>query len=590
MSLVIAGWVASALVFVTFFMKTMIPLRIVGMCANVCMIVYTAIAGVYPVTQGFKSPRKEGMYTTLLMSTGLTFGTISALFGLSHDVVDQAQYSALVAAVIAGLLLLEPARLSQAIAQVPALQDERFAGLQWTFVRVRYSALTVDNRYRLDYWGEPWAIDAPAAEQNLSRRLRTATAIQVNDPVVLTRIAREELREKFLQADLGITGANFAVAETGTIVLVTNEGNGRMATSLPRVHVAVMGVEKVIPSMSDLVVFLAILARSATGQRLSVYTSLVQGPRRPGEVDGPEEFHLVLLDNGRIDQLAGPLREALNCLRCGACLNVCPVYREIGGHAYGYTYPGPIGILLTSMLNGPGSVRDLAHAASLCGAGADGCPVRIDIPRMLVDLRREVDEQKIAPRSERLLFRLFARIVASPALYGVAARVGRALQRPFVRDGRLRRGPFVLAAGTYTPSKPGADPAAWTFMLKGHVALEGGYPPGGGPRHPRLNETVLSGNVGVTNVFNVVTSPGLGGITTPARLDGFVIRDGHIWLGDAPGWGADIDERVLRDDLASPQLNPKFDVAGTRRFLERGIHLPESRREQDRHDRNCRGG
>src|SRR5436190_17273274 len=217
------------------------------------------------------------------------------------------------------------------------------------------------------------------------------------DPEVLTRLARGELRDKFLRADLGITGANFAVADTGSVVLVTNEGNGRMVTSLPRVHVAVMGIEEVGPSMTDLMVFLQILAKSATGQKLSVYTTLVQGPRRPGELEGPDEFHLVLLDNGRINQLAGPLREALYCLRCGACLNVCPVYRQTGGHAYGHTYPGPIGILLTAMLNGPGAVKDLAHASSLCGACAEACPVRIDIPRMLIELRREVDEKRIAP-------------------------------------------------------------------------------------------------------------------------------------------------------------------------------------------------
>ena len=232
------------------------------------------------------------------------------------------------------------------------------------------------------------------------------------DAEVLTRIAREELRDKFLKADMGITGANFAVAETGTIVLVTNEGNGRMATSLPRVHVAIMGVEKVVPSMTDLMVFLAILAKSATGQKLSVYTTLVQGPRRPGELEGPDELHLVLLDNGRIRQIAGPLREALYCLRCGACLNVCPVYRQIGGHAYGYTYPGPIGILLTAMLHGEKSVKELAHASTLCGACADACPVRIDIPRMLIELRQSGVERRTAPWTERAVFRAFARLLS----------------------------------------------------------------------------------------------------------------------------------------------------------------------------------
>jgi L-lactate dehydrogenase complex protein LldF len=278
------------------------------------------------------------------------------------------------------------------------------------------------------------------------------------DPELLTRIAREELREKFLRADMGITGANFAVAETGTVVLVTNEGNGRMATSLPRLHVAIMGVEKVVPSMSDLVVFLAILARSATGQKLSVYTTLAQGPRRPGELEGPEEFHLVLLDNGRVGQLAGPLREALACLRCGACLNVCPVYRQIGGHAYGHTYPGPIGILLTAMLHGQEAVGELAHASSLCGACADACPVRIDIPRMLVDLRRGGVERRVAPAGERLAFRALAWLLERPALYRLAAPLARALQRPWARDGRLAGLPGPLGRWTRTRDLPAVAP------------------------------------------------------------------------------------------------------------------------------------
>jgi L-lactate dehydrogenase complex protein LldF len=274
------------------------------------------------------------------------------------------------------------------------------------------------------------------------------------DPEVLTRIARVELREKFLRADVGITGANFAVAETGTLVLVTNEGNGRMVTSLPRVHIAVVGVEKVVPSMTDLMVFLRILAKSATGQTLSVYTTLVQGPRRPGELEGPDELHLVLLDNGRIRQLAGPLREALSCLRCGACLNVCPVYRQIGGHAYGYTYPGPIGILLTAMLHGQEAVPDLAHASSLCGACLEACPVRIDIPKMLIELRRSGVETRTAPWAERLVFRAVTAVVTRPALYQRVAGLARLLQRPFVRDGAIRRLPLFLGAWTRTRDLP----------------------------------------------------------------------------------------------------------------------------------------
>jgi L-lactate dehydrogenase complex protein LldF len=274
------------------------------------------------------------------------------------------------------------------------------------------------------------------------------------DPEALTAIARAELRERFLQADMGITGANFAVADTGTVVLVTNEGNGRMVTTLPRVHVAVMGVEKVIPSMTDLAVFLNILAKSATGQKLSVYTTLVRGPRKPGELEGPEEFHLVLLDNGRIDQIAGTLREALYCLRCGACLNVCPVYRSIGGHAYGHTYPGPIGILLTAMSHGPRSVKDLAHASSLCGACAEACPVRIDIPRMLIELRKEVDERRIAPWSERVVFAAVAWLLRHPALYRLAAPIARLLQRPFASNGRIEKLPLFFGEWTRTRDLP----------------------------------------------------------------------------------------------------------------------------------------
>jgi L-lactate dehydrogenase complex protein LldF len=209
------------------------------------------------------------------------------------------------------------------------------------------------------------------------------------------------------------------------------------------------------------VVFLAILAKSATGQKLSAYTTLVQGPRPAGELEGPEEFHLVLLDNGRIDQLGGPLRESLACLRCGACLNVCPVYRQIGGHAYGYTYPGPIGILLTALQHGTESVTDLAHASSLCGACADACPVRIDIPRMLIDLRRQVDERRLAPWPERLLFRGLAALLIRPALYRLGALFGRLLQRPLVQGRMIRRLPFGLGPWTRSRDLPAVAPRSF---------------------------------------------------------------------------------------------------------------------------------
>ena len=288
------------------------------------------------------------------------------------------------------------------------------------------------------------------------------------DPEVLTAAARQELREKFFEAAMGISGANFAVAETGTIVLITNEGNGRLVTTLPRIHVAVMGMEKVIPSLTDLMVFLQILPRSATGQKLSSYTTMIRGPRRAAEVDGAEEFHLVILDGGRSAQLAGRFREALYCLRCGACLNVCPVYRQIGGHAYGGTYAGPIGILAAAMLRGTGAAKELAHASSLCGACQEACPVKIDIPRMLIELRQGLDEDRIAPWGERVMFRLFARLLVRPSLFRLAGRLGRVVQRPFLRGGRLRSLPLVLKAWTdyrdLSPLAPRSFRERWDEM------------------------------------------------------------------------------------------------------------------------------
>jgi L-lactate dehydrogenase complex protein LldF len=210
-----------------------------------------------------------------------------------------------------------------------------------------------------------------------------------DDPEELTDAARRHLRQAFLRARVGISGANFAIAETGTVGVVESEGNGRMCTTLPPVLITVMGIEKVLPSWRDLEVFLQLLPRSSTGERMNPYTSLWTGVR---EDDGPGEFHLVLLDNGRTRVLADEVgRDALNCIRCSACLNVCPVYERVGGHAYGSVYPGPIGAILTPQLRGiPGDADELPWASSLCGACADVCPVKIDIPRLLVHLRSRV--------------------------------------------------------------------------------------------------------------------------------------------------------------------------------------------------------
>ena len=267
--------------------------------------------------------------------------------------------------------------------------------------------------------------------------------------------ARRQLRQKFIQADMGITGVNFLVAETGTVVLVTNEGNGRMCTSMPRIHVAIMGMERVIPSMDDLGIFLRLLIRSATGQTLSSYVTTVTGPRRHDDEDGPEELHLVIVDNGRSRLLADPeLRESLNCLRCGACLNACPVYRKVGGHAYGWVYPGPIGAVISPMMTDLADAKDLPHASSLCGACRDVCPVKINIPRMLLHLRKELAQGERYPEArntsfvERLLTKGWRMANSSSTMLSLANRVAVLAQMPLVRRRRLRWLPGPLGRWT----------------------------------------------------------------------------------------------------------------------------------------------
>ena len=210
-----------------------------------------------------------------------------------------------------------------------------------------------------------------------------------DDPAVLTKIARNVLRQEFLTADAGISGANFAVASSGSLAIFTNEGNGRMVTTLPPLHIAVLSIEKIIPTLKDLSLFTQLLPRSATGQILSSYLSVITGSRKPGESTGTKELHIVLLDNGRSEILKGEYREILKCIRCSACFNVCPVYRAIGGHAYGVTYPGPMGMVLTSLLEGIDKVYPLLDATTLCGACVEVCPVRVPLVKLLTMLREE---------------------------------------------------------------------------------------------------------------------------------------------------------------------------------------------------------
>ena len=283
-----------------------------------------------------------------------------------------------------------------------------------------------------------------------------------DEPRTLAGYARTKLREEFLRADMGISGANFGVAEDGTICLVTNEGNGRMVTTLPRVHVVLMGIEKLVPTLADLDLFLRILARSATGQKLTTYTTLIRGPRRPGDECGPDQVHVVLLDNGRSRILAGDTAEILGCIRCGACLNACPVYKSIGGHAYGDTYPGPVGAVVTPGLKGLADWKDLPSASSLCGACRDVCPVRLDIPRMLLSLRHSASRQWASPLGLRAGMKAFGWVAARPRLYRAVTLLARWSLRRLADDGWLKRAPG-LASG-WTQSRDLRAPAEATFQ------------------------------------------------------------------------------------------------------------------------------
>jgi L-lactate dehydrogenase complex protein LldF len=283
-----------------------------------------------------------------------------------------------------------------------------------------------------------------------------------DDPAALAEAARRHLRRKFMTATVGISGANFAVAETGTLCVVESEGNGRMCLTLPHTLITVMGIEKVIPTWADLSVFLQLLPRSSTGERMNPYTSMWTGVT-PG--DGPQAVHLVLLDNGRTAALADPVgREALHCIRCSACLNVCPVYERTGGHAYGSVYPGPIGAVLSPLLTGIEDNASLPYASSLCGACYDACPVKIDIPSLLVHLRaKHVEERRASrrvPSAEAVTMAAASWVMADPRRFAVAQKGSRA-PRLLGRRGSISSLPPPLAAWTRARDAP--VPPAQTF-------------------------------------------------------------------------------------------------------------------------------
>lgn len=286
----------------------------------------------------------------------------------------------------------------------------------------------------------------------LFRQKLHASQADVDDVPGMTALARRVLRQRFLEADMGISGANFGVADSGSICLVTNEGNGRLVTTVPPLHVVVMGMERLVPTLADLAVMLQLLGRSSTGQKLSVYSNIITGPRRQtaagSEPDGPDELHVVIVDNGRSRILGTDMAEILYCIRCGACLNSCPVYHKIGGHAYGGPYSGPVGSVLTPSLYGLEGWSDLPHASSLCGACREVCPVRIDIPRMLLKLRDEATRANYSPAWLKWGIRGYQFVVLRPGLYRLGGRLAAWGTRLLARDGWLTWLPGPLGAWT----------------------------------------------------------------------------------------------------------------------------------------------
>jgi L-lactate dehydrogenase complex protein LldF len=265
-----------------------------------------------------------------------------------------------------------------------------------------------------------------------------------DDAREMAQFARQILRKKFLAADLGITGGNFIIAETGTLCLVTNEGNGRMVTSLPRIHVAIVGIEKVVETLEDFATLTQVLPRSATGQAMTVYTHLYNGPRKRGETDGPDELYVILVDNGRSEIYATKYAQVLTCIRCGACMNACPVYRSIGGHAYGWVYPGPVGSVITPLMVGLDNAQPLPHASSLCGACKQVCPVDIDLPQMLLDLRDDLYQRGTVEGTWNWGLKLWAFVSRSPILFELGGRLANML----TGERKLKHLPGPLAGWT----------------------------------------------------------------------------------------------------------------------------------------------
>lgn len=310
-----------------------------------------------------------------------------------------------------------------------------------------------------DDWDPPSHIVTPALHKN-KEQIRDVFHQKMGyskseKPEELASFAREELRKEFLSADIGITGCNFAVANTGSVSLVTNEGNARLVTALPKTQIAVMGMERIVPSYQELDVLVSLLTRAAVGQKLTSYITSLTGVKDEGDVDGPEEFHLVIVDNGRSNILGTAFQSALHCIRCAACINVCPVYRHVGGHSYGSIYPGPIGAVLSPLLGGYEDFKELPYASSLCAACTEACPVRIPLHELLVEHRKViVEKEKSVPPFERLSMKAFRMGTATPSMYNVGTKLAPKIMKPLSNEGKIDKGVGPLKNWTDSREMP----------------------------------------------------------------------------------------------------------------------------------------
>ncbi len=293
-------------------------------------------------------------------------------------------------------------------------------------------------------WNPPSHIVVPALhfEREKIREVFTEKLgyTGTNDPEEMTRFVRGYIRQRFLTADVGFTGCNFGVAESGTVTIVSNEGNGRMSSSIPKTHIVLMGTERIVPDFKALDIMMELLIRSSVGAKISNYFSLITGPAKENELDGPEEMHIIMVDNGRSSILGGEFNEMLRCIRCGACLNICPVYRHVTGHGYGSIYPGPMGAVLTPLLVGYDKAGDLPYASTLCGACTDHCPVKIPLHELLLKHRVKIaDELKLRPKAEELAFNTVAKVFSDAKLFDMGTKVGALGMQLMSKNGKMAR-------------------------------------------------------------------------------------------------------------------------------------------------------